>query len=230
MKLRDGWLEIDSTGSTQEDAARLILEDKNDVSVVFAHDQTAGRGRFGREWHSRKGDSLTMSILFWDYKDWSEPWLIGMSAALAAAKAIGCNLRWPNDLFFGDRKVGGVLTELISSNRIPVVGIGVNLRQKEFPPKIPFATSVYRETGSLLDPKRVAHAIISEVHKLAEPNTWPDLEQEWQRLDRTAGKRYTLPDGRKATAIKVDELGILRCRVGSEECKVYAADALLAGG
>ena len=229
MKLREGWLEIERTASTQADAERLIESNKNDIGVVFAHDQTAGRGRFGREWLSRQGESLTMSLIFWDYPDWESPWLIGMSAALAAAKAIGCNLRWPNDLFFGDRKVGGALTELISTpdhKRIPVVGVGLNLGQREFPPKIPFATSVYRETGSLLEPGRVAVSIISEIRALPEPNAWSDLEPEWRRLDRTPGKSYVLPDGRIATAITINADGVLKCRSGSEECVVYAADAL----
>jgi len=85
---------------------------------------------------------------------------------------------------------------------------------------------VYRETGSLLDPQRVAHSIVSEIKKLPEPNSWSDLEPEWRRLDRTAGKSYLLADGNKATAIAVNSEGALRCRTGSEERLVYAGDAL----
>lgn len=229
MKLRREWLELDETPSTQDEAAALLQADRSSIGVVFTHHQSAGRGRFDRKWISRRGDSLTMSLIFWDYADSPQPWLVGMASAVAAAQAVGCHVRWPNDLSFYERKAGGILTELLPDSdgrRIPVVGIGMNLRQTEFPPGLSQATSVYKETGTLLAPDQVAVAVVREIESLPEPKNWKAIEPLWQKLDKTVGKMYKLPDGREGMAVGVGPNGELRCRIGGEEQLVYAADAL----
>jgi BirA family biotin operon repressor/biotin-[acetyl-CoA-carboxylase] ligase len=170
-----------------------------------------------------------MSILFWDYAGCPKPWLLGMAVAMATAKTIGCNVRWPNDLSFGDRKTGGILTELLSaagSRQVPVCGVGINLRQVAFPPELPHATSVLLETGVQLDAELLAGEIVAALREMPEPLEWSDLSDQWMTYDHTPGKRYKMLDGKEGVALGISHDAALRCVVDGVERKVLAADAL----
>jgi BirA family biotin operon repressor/biotin-[acetyl-CoA-carboxylase] ligase len=223
------WLAFDEVESTQECAARHLLNG-DPIGVVFTDHQTAGKGRFGRTWHSLKGDSLTMSLVFREYADLKEPYLIGMAVACAAASALHCELAWPNDLVFGGKKIGGILTELLpdeDGRRVPVVGIGVNLNQKEFPEDIAHrATSLALYRGGSFDPESVGRSIIDRLQNLPEPNSWDALKDIWMLFDHTPGKSYRLPDGSEGIAIGVGPEGRLICAVNGESTSVLAAEAI----
>lgn len=229
MKTPANWIEVDEVESTQTEAARMLL-DASDRDIVFAQNQTRGRGRFDRIWMSHRGDSLTMSLIFRDHSAHPRPYLIGMAVALAAASELHLQLRWPNDLCLKQKKVGGVLTELLtceSGNRVPVVGLGINLNHESFPPEIAErATSVRLEHGEVLDPKTVAIRILQHLQTLPEPNSWADLAPIWSLFDDTPGKRYRLLDGKTAVALSVGPQGELLCAVDGESQTVLAADAI----
>jgi BirA family biotin operon repressor/biotin-[acetyl-CoA-carboxylase] ligase len=103
-------------------------------TVLVADRQTAGRGRRGRIWHSASGDSLTFS-LFWRFPtDSRAPIALSLVVGLAVAQALeslgtsGIGLKWPNDLLHDNRKLAGILIELVSgAPRAAVIGIGLNL-------------------------------------------------------------------------------------------------------
>ena len=105
------WLELDETASTQDEALHRLTE-PDGPDVVFASHQTSGRGRFGRTWHSNRGESLTMSLILRTAADHPRPWLCGMIAAIEAARLLDCRVRWPNDLTLDGRKLGGILTDV----------------------------------------------------------------------------------------------------------------------
>ncbi len=150
------WHEVDEVDSTQDLAASLIKQGER-PGIVLAHHQVAGRGRLGRTWISQRDDSLTVSMVFWPYADHPRPYLVGMSVAVAVAGAVHVKLRWPNDLIVDGRKVGGILTELVdtpSGSKVPVVGLGINLNQSEFPAELlEIATSLATVHGGVYDPK-----------------------------------------------------------------------------
>ncbi|MEQ1934563.1 MAG: hypothetical protein ABL962_11925, partial [Fimbriimonadaceae bacterium] len=77
------WIEFEEVESTQTVAIERLRQGL-DVGVVFAHHQTGGRGRFGREWVSRRGDSLTFTAVFTEVSA-SQPWLVGMGVACCCA-------------------------------------------------------------------------------------------------------------------------------------------------
>jgi len=226
------WIELDEVESTQTAAAALLTAPHADgvPGVVFARQQTAGKGRFGRAWLSEEGDSLTMSLVFGTYADHPKPWLIGMAVGLAAAGALHCLLRWPNDLIIDGRKLGGILTELItdsSKRKVPVVGIGVNLGQTAFPKEIAAtATSLALHRAGPFDAVQIAQAILRRLTDLPEPDSWQRLAPVWELFDDTPGKLYRLPDGTAATALKVGPEGELLCSVDGEAVTVMAAEAL----
>jgi BirA family transcriptional regulator, biotin operon repressor / biotin---[acetyl-CoA-carboxylase] ligase len=246
MRIPEPWAELDEVDSTQNVASHMLCAG-DPVGVVFAYHQVIGRGRFGREWVSHRGDSLTMSIAFTDYpatgvagegtKGIKSPWLLGMAVACAAAGVLGCRVRWPNDLSFEDpigqdRKVGGILTELFPDARghlIPVVGIGINIRQTEIPAEIAHrATSLAlsRPDQEIPTPLDLALSLIEAIREFPEPTSWAAIEPEWRKYDATPGKRYTLPGGEVAEAIRVGDHGELIASREEEILQIMAAEAL----
>ncbi len=223
------WDKYDEVESTQTIAAQR-LANGDPVGAVFAGHQTQGKGRFDRQWHSEVGQSLTMSLIFRDYANHPAPHLVGMAVACAVAGAIHCELQWPNDLVFADKKIGGILTELLpdeKGRKVPVVGIGLNLNQKKFPEEIrDRATSLAMYRGGSYDPEEIAKKIVARLPLLPEPDSWADLQPVWMLFDHTPGKSYKLLDGSEGIAIGVGPEGRLICAVDGESTSVLAADAI----
>lgn len=221
-------LDIAEVTSTQTLATEL-LKGPNPPGLIVADIQTEGRGRFGRSWISTPGESLCMSLIFHDYADHPKPWLIGMATAIAAAGAIRSQLQWPNDLTLGGRKVGGLLTEMLSDSagrRIPVVGVGINLLQKSFPDEIKDrATSIKLARGISVDSNRIVATILERLEMLPEPESWPSIQPAWLCFDDTPGKRYRLPDGQYAIALGIGPEGELIGSVDGETVSIMAAEA-----
>lgn len=222
------WIGLESVDSTQTIAAEALREGRP-VGVVFALDQTRGRGRFGRVWHSAPGDSLTFSMAFAEYADHPRPYLVGMAVALAAAGVLHAHVQWPNDLVMSGKKVGGILTELLPDAQgrlVPVVGLGVNLNQSAFPEEIAHrATSRFIESGLRSDALTVAEKVVARLANLPEPNDWSVLSPIWSIFDATPGKSYLLPTGEIGSALGVGTDGQLIVSVAGETRSVMAAEA-----
>jgi BirA family transcriptional regulator, biotin operon repressor / biotin---[acetyl-CoA-carboxylase] ligase len=129
------------TASTNTDALAAAREGAPHGSVFFADEQTAGRGRGDHNWQSAAGQGLYLSVILRPSIAIEHMPLIPLAAGLAAAQAIGIatalevDLRWPNDLLIGDRKVGGILVESKTEAgelAFAVVGIGINVHQRSF--------------------------------------------------------------------------------------------------
>jgi BirA family biotin operon repressor/biotin-[acetyl-CoA-carboxylase] ligase len=136
------------TDSTNRVAIDLAREGAPDRTVVVADHQTAGRGRLGRSWVAPPGASLLMSVLLRPALPASRMHLLTLATALAAADAcesvagVRAELKWPNDLVVGDRKLGGILAEAVWAGGRPdavVVGLGLNVTWPsldEMPPDV----------------------------------------------------------------------------------------------
>lgn len=226
-------LVLPEVASTQ-DVLRERLLNGESVPGVLAYHQSQGRGRFDRAWISAPGDSLTISLAFPEYTDHAMPWLIGQAVALAVAATLRTQVMWPNDLTIAGRKVGGILSEMVAlptGERVPIVGIGVNLNQTEFPEEIAHrATSLYLARGFRRDPEETAQQIINALCEIPEPTAWSDLQAMWNLFDDTAGKIYVLPDGQKATSIGLGPDGCLVASLAGETIEVRAADAYYGPG
>jgi BirA family biotin operon repressor/biotin-[acetyl-CoA-carboxylase] ligase len=143
---------VDQTGSTNSDlvaAATAESASWPDLSVLCASSQTAGRGRAGREWESKAGSSLSVSILVRPHGVNLEHfgWL-PILAGLAMTQTVGTllpqarvELKWPNDVLVNDKKISGVLSELLPDGRGVVIGAGLNLSQSQAELPIAEATS-----------------------------------------------------------------------------------------
>ena len=145
------------TDSTNTDALGAARAGAPGGSVYFADEQLAGRGRGGHAWHSAAGQGLYVSILLRPSIPAARLALLPLAAGLAAADAIrattglAIDLRWPNDLLLGPRKVGGILIEAkteASAVAYTVIGIGINVHQRDFPADLATpASSLDLETG-----------------------------------------------------------------------------------
>ena len=145
------------TDSTNAVALRLAAEDEPHGTLVIAEEQTAGRGRLGRAWHSEKTSGIYLSIILRPELAPQQAPLLTLVAGLAARDAVvqvtglAVDLRWPNDLLSGGKKFCGILTEMqAEAQRIHyvVVGIGVNVNHTKLPAELePIATSLRLATG-----------------------------------------------------------------------------------
>jgi BirA family transcriptional regulator, biotin operon repressor / biotin---[acetyl-CoA-carboxylase] ligase len=130
------------TDSTNRVAMELGYANEPEGTVVLAEEQTAGRGRAGRTWHSERGTGIYVTILVRPKISPVQAPLLTMMAGLSARAAIQAqtglkiDLKWPNDLMLDGKKLGGILTEMHaepSQVRYVALGIGINANQEKFP-------------------------------------------------------------------------------------------------
>jgi BirA family transcriptional regulator, biotin operon repressor / biotin---[acetyl-CoA-carboxylase] ligase len=143
--------------STNRVALELGHAGEPEGVVVLAEEQTAGRGRAGRSWHSERATGIYVTMLLRPPLKPVQAPLLTMMAGLSAHAAIQAqtgaivDLKWPNDLLIGGKKVGGILTEMHaepSQVRFVIVGVGINVNQEKFPADLAsIATSLRAETG-----------------------------------------------------------------------------------
>ena len=202
--------EIDSTNT---ELMRRARAGRLEPVLLVAEAQTAGRGRLGRDWRSAPGDSLTFSLgLPLAPPDWSGLSLaVGVSVAESLHPAIG--LKWPNDLWWQDRKLAGILIETATfgAQRHTVIGVGVNIAPtgaedlrtppaalRELLPGIDAATALLRLAAPL------AQAV-----KAFETSGFAPFAARFNARDVLRDRAVTLSDGLQGTAHGVDETGAL---------------------
>jgi BirA family biotin operon repressor/biotin-[acetyl-CoA-carboxylase] ligase len=153
----------DEIESTNVEAKSLANSGAPEGTVIVAETQTAGRGRLGRRWTSPAGKGLLFSALLRPALPMGDAHMLTLVAACAAAEAIesmcdvAVSIKWPNDLYVADRKVGGILLEVAGEQDEVdwvVVGIGVNVNTEysELPVALRrTATSLKMATGATVD-------------------------------------------------------------------------------
>jgi BirA family biotin operon repressor/biotin-[acetyl-CoA-carboxylase] ligase len=171
------------TGSTNNDAMTAARNGAPHGTVIFADEQTAGRGRGDHAWHSAAGQGLYVSVILRVPLPASRLPLLPLAGGLAAAEALRVasgltvDLRWPNDLLLGPRKTGGILAEAqtdAGAVAFAVMGIGINVHQRSFGPNLATpATSLDLESGRIIDRQQLLIALLEsldrETRALLEP-------------------------------------------------------------
>ena len=160
---------FDTVDSTNRMLLDLAAEGEAAGKVLAARHQSAGRGRRGRVWDSKPDASLLFSMLFGPPSNHFLP-LYGQAVGLAvvdACHAVGgfeAQLKWPNDVLVGERKLAGILAETVTEgDRVAVVvGCGINLNwDGELPEALPNAISADEAAGQRIDFDAMLHAILS---------------------------------------------------------------------
>lgn len=166
---------LPSTGSTNQLALEAAQAGAK-RGVWVADEQTAGRGRGGHTWHSKRGDGLYVSVLVTPELPLDRALWLSLATGLAAQEAIlattgiRIDLRWPNDLLCGGRKLGGILVESAVENgragrsaqlRYAAVGVGINVHHEGFPRELAsIATSLALEGAERVNRQALLIALL----------------------------------------------------------------------
>src|SRR6201988_217992 len=162
-------LRYESLPSTNTELSRLASEGAEEGVSGVADEQTAGRGRLKGAWSSPKGAGLYFSILLRPQIATNYWPLITMMAAVAVYDTLGdacrlqADIKWPNDLLSGERKICRILAESIETpaGRAVIVGIGINLTQDADPVELAEkATSLSEATGRAADREALLTALL----------------------------------------------------------------------
>src|ERR1041384_139030 len=164
---------FDSIGSTNDEALAWAASDAEDLSLVIADEQTAGRGRLDRKWFTPKGTALAFSLILRPTaaeKSYLSR-IVGL-AALAVVDALRtrglvAQVKWPNDVLLNGHKVAGILVESVWSGEevdCVVIGIGINVLKEAVPPaeylQFP-ATSLEESLGADVDREQILNDILA---------------------------------------------------------------------
>jgi BirA family biotin operon repressor/biotin-[acetyl-CoA-carboxylase] ligase len=198
------------TESTNLEAKQLAAAGAPEGSVVTADFQSAGRGRLGRNWVSPAGENLYFSVILRPpVVSYRVPQITLLSAAaihralVETLSGIDARIKWPNDIVVGGKKICGVLCEMQAdpdTTHFVVVGIGINVNQRKFPPDLlERATSLRLESGSSLCRPELLAGVL---------NRFEELYLQWLREDDLGFilpylERYSLLQGRD---VIVDQL------------------------
>jgi len=231
-RLRPGhpWADVvclDVTDSTNRVAMEMAENGAKHGTIVVADAQTAGRGRMGRRWESPAGKNLYVSLLLRPYVPTVDAPRLALVAGVALADAVEAvgvpaSLKWPNDLYCGERKAAGILAEMASDRegvRHVVIGVGlnVNMEEDDFPPELQgTATSLRICAGRAFRRVDVLARLLDAFGaRYAEfiGGGLASLRDEWDRRDFLRGRRVLLRrQGGEGwgTAVGLDTVGALR--------------------
>jgi BirA family transcriptional regulator, biotin operon repressor / biotin---[acetyl-CoA-carboxylase] ligase len=180
--------EIDSTNRVAENLAQQSFREG---ITIISDSQTAGRGRSNNLWFSPPGENIYATLLL--KPDGSYLHRIPFVAGLAIAKTLAAlglkiDMKWPNDLLVGDRKIGGILVQSAmeaETVKYAVLGFGINVNIKSFPPNLSeTATSIAIENGEPSDRESILAGILMNFEKLYSEMTkvsWEDFSKEIEK-------------------------------------------------
>ena len=207
-----------SLPSTMDAAAALAHQGAAHGVVVIADEQTAGRGRRGATWSSPPGAGLYLSFVA---RPSSFSSLLTLAAGVAvrdgitAATGLVPDLKWPNDVLVGKRKLAGILAEGLgigTAAQAVIIGVGINVLPAAYPPDVAArATSIEGELGRPVDTDLLLGAVVSQLsERLALLERSPgDILQAWRAASPGAIGARVRWDGRAGVTAGIDDSGAL---------------------
>ena len=228
--------------STNEKAYELAELGAPEGTLVVAEKQTKGKGRAGRRWVSPSGCGIYLSIILRPEMEMSGIQAITLITALAVIKAVkaACGLeaemKWPNDVFAGNRKLCGILTEIRAqpdSVDFIVLGIGVNVNTPaaKLPPE---GTSLKIECGRAVDRSGLLKRLLRELEKeylRYKEEGFAPFRQECRDISSVLGRQVKISEHHRSvegTAVDIDEKGALLVRDDSGLIqRVFSGDVII---
>ncbi len=196
---------FDTIDSTNNCAKAVADIGASEGTVVFAEEQTAGKGRLGRPWFSPPSQNLTFSVVLRPQADNNALNLLPLYAAVAVAEAIErttslkVECKWPNDLLVNKKKVGGILIEgAFKDGKVEyaVIGIGINVNVAVFPQDLSQkASSLRLETNGEVDRARLFQEILRSLERHYKQTLRKGLQSvlpEWTAHTSMLGKTITV--------------------------------------
>jgi BirA family biotin operon repressor/biotin-[acetyl-CoA-carboxylase] ligase len=217
------------TDSTNNVALALTAQGAEHGTVVVAEEQTAGRGRLGRDWYSEKSSGIYASIILRPPLAPAAASVLTLLAGVAVHQAVRSttglpvDIRWPNDLLINGKKVCGILTEMsaeLDRLHAVVLGIGLNVNHREMPANLKqIATSLRMEGRKIYSRAQILAALLKELEKkyrLLLDDGSAAIAQAWAAASSYAeGKRIRVLSGSEefpATTAGLEPNGALRIR------------------
>ena len=228
---------MDEVDSTNEEAKRYLSQGVENGALIVAERQTAGKGRRGRSWDGRPGESLQMSAVLRLSLTPEQASGLTLVTGLAVCQAVeslpacpkeaGPRIKWPNDVILGSRKICGILVELLlekERNGI-VIGIGVNVNNSGFSEELrEKATSLKRELGRTVDREDLMERIWQEFETACDcyllTRDMRGLREEYERRLVNMGcpvRTECAGGGPEGIAEGIDDRGRLRIRKADGE-------------
>ncbi|MBR1405874.1 MAG: biotin--[Bacteroidales bacterium] len=221
---------LDTVDSTQDEVHRR-METLANLSVVAARSQTSGRGQRGNRWETRPGENLTFSLLLRPGRDGvraipaEDQFLLSEMATLAmhqtlAGYGIDTRIKWPNDIYAGDKKLCGMLIEnslmggqVVSS----IIGIGLNVNQTDFNPELMNPVSLSKLTGRSYSVPEVLDRFLDAFRHCLEEDRNEIRSRFLQPLYRLE-ERHAFTDCRSGEVFEgtikgISERGLLRVKM-----------------
>ncbi|MCT2537362.1 biotin--[acetyl-CoA-carboxylase] ligase [Aquibacillus koreensis] len=197
--------------STQTLAKQLAATGAEHGTIVIADEQTAGRGRMQRTWHSRKGEGIWMSLILRpEILPNKAPQITLLVATVIAEVLSNFNvkplIKWPNDILINDKKVSGILTEMQAEQdqiEFMVIGIGLNVNQSKdmFPADLkPIATSLKIQSGQKLDPIVMTQQILMKFEDVYEKyisHGFDVLKGNWLKYGYKLGEKVYIQTAKR---------------------------------
>jgi BirA family biotin operon repressor/biotin-[acetyl-CoA-carboxylase] ligase len=233
---------LERVDSTNTEAERHLAAGSRTPLVILAREQTQGRGRRGRVWHSPPSGNLYSTFVFrpkleparlQDFTLWMG---LNVCELIANFCSIEPGLKWPNDVLFKGRKVGGMLTEArIDAEEVHdlVFGLGLNLngRAADLPKDLQkTATSLAEAAGAPVDVNRFAAALIGRVltacNRFVEDDYRDKFAELWARFDVLRGQPVSVTQGDRTiagTATGIDAEGSLIVRTAAGRTERFRA-------
>ena len=227
-----------SVGSTNDMAAALADGGAEEGTTVVAEAQTSGRGRHGRAWHSPPGAGLYTSVIL--RPAGVQPLLtlasgVAIAEAVRALTGLPAEIKWPNDVMIGKRKLAGILTEAVAQSgrtQYVILGFGVNLEKAAYPPDLaPRVTSIEAETIQGVDRAAVLAEILARLHEgygHLQAGRFDVILNAWRRLAPSlpnARVEWDSPGGVvRGRAHDIDAEGALLVRVDARIERLVAGE------
>ena len=192
------------TDSTNERAKELADVGAPHGTLVTADEQTAGRGRQGREWTAPPRSAVLMSVVL---RELDERLPLTAAVALCEALPVEAAIKWPNDVWIEGRKVAGILVEGRPQEGWAVLGIGVNVTTREFPPDLAESATSLHLAGIDEEAEAVLAALLRSLDEWlgAAPARVLDA---WRERDALKGERVRWAAG-EGVASGIDDSGAL---------------------
>ncbi len=220
-----------SVDSTNTEARRRLLAGESAPFAIFAEEQTAGRGRMGRSFYSPKGTGIYLTLCFSARE--GDPLFLTTAAAVAVHRAIESvtglvvSIKWVNDLYYGGRKVSGILAESLTlgDERYVILGVGVNLYTDEFPDELREIAGGLSEAGAGLR-NRLASALLSELGSLMGEIDRSAYIKTYRTHSMILGQSVVYCENgrsREGVAASIDEMGRLTVRHSDGSEKILAS-------
>ena len=193
------------TDSTNERAKQLAATGAPHGTLVTADEQTAGRGRQGREWTAPRRSAVLLSLVL---RELDERLPLTAAVAVCDALPVEAAIKWPNDVWIEGRKVAGILVEGRPQEGWAVLGVGLNVTTREFPAELAESATSLHLAGVHAATTQVLDDLIASLSRwLGAPPA--RVLDAWRSLDALKGERVRWAGG-EGVADSIDDSGALR--------------------